>query len=141
VPEFHGFDGYKRIKSKNITIICFLFRPTFVLQDEKLIKYRYRSSCALIKGKDGLPIVAIIGGDEKGMELWNPQTREVELLWNEIPPEVGGSYGLSLAEILPINDGTELILYGGSLWRSYKDEIWKYTVETNSWTKYWNYFI
>jgi len=66
-------------------------------------------------------MVAIIGGlREKGMELWNPQTREVELLWNEIPPEVGGTFGLAGAEMLPINDSSELILYGG--WDgSYKD--------------------
>jgi len=123
-----------------ITIICFIFRPSFVLQDEKLIKDRYVSSCALIKAKDGSPVVAIVGGDGKGMELWNPQTGEVELLWDEIPPEVGTSYGLRWAEVLPINDGSELILYGG-LDGSYKDEIWKYTVETNSWTKYINYSI
>jgi len=122
-----------------ITIICFIFRPTFVLQDEKLFKDRYYSSCALIKAKDGSPVVAIIGGYlNKGMELWNPQTRQVELLWDEIPPEVGASHGLDAAEVLPINDGSELILYGGSD-GSTTDEIWKYTVETNNWTKYINY--
>jgi len=100
-----------------------------------LIKSRYASSCALIKGKDGSPVVAIIAGLEKGMELWNPQTKEVELLWDEIPPEVGGSMGIEAAKIIPINDGSELIFYGGYN-RSIKDEIWKYNVETNSWTKY-----
>jgi len=123
-----------------ITIICFIFRPTFVLQDEKLIKDRYVSSCALIKAKDGSPVVAIIGGWGKGMEVWNPQTRQVELLWDQIPPEVGASIGLEFAEVLPINDGSELILYGGAP-GSITDEIWKYTVETNSWTKYINYSI
>jgi len=63
------------------TFVLYLLRPTFVLQDEKLIEDRYFSSCALIKAKDGNPVVAIVGGFEKGMELWNPQTREVELLW------------------------------------------------------------
>jgi len=110
-------------------------RPTFVLQDEKLIKDRGASSCALIKAKDGSPVVAIIGGWGKGMEVWNPQTRQVELLWGEIPPEVGTSSGLEVAEVLPINDGSELILYGGYA-GSNKDEIWKYTVETNIWTRY-----
>jgi len=105
-----------------------------------LIKNRFGSSCALIKAKDGSPVVAIISGSETGMELWNPQTKEVELLWNEIPPEVGGTLGLGFAEILPINDGSELILYGGTD-GSFKDEIWKYTVETNSWKKYLNYSI
>jgi len=89
----------------------------------------------LIKAKDGSQVVAIIGGFEKGMEVWNPQTREVKLLSDEIPPEGGASYGVRAAEILPINDRTELIFYGGYD-RSHNDEIWKYTVDTNSWTKY-----
>jgi len=101
-----------------------------------LNKQRYGSSCALIKAKDGNPVVAIIGGyPEKGMELWNPKTGEVELLWDEIPPEEGGSTGLQYAEMLPVNDGSDFILYGGAT-PSYKDDIWKYNVETNSWTKY-----
>jgi len=109
---------------------------------EKLIKNRAYSGCALIKAKDGSPVVAIIGGyPNKGMELWNPQTREVELLWEEIPPEVGGPVGLRFAEVLPIKDGSEMILYGGDTGSTVKDEIWKYTVETNSWTKYINYVI
>jgi len=99
------------------------------------MKDRLASSCALIKAKDGSPVVAIIGGYEKGMELWNPQTREVELVWDEIPPEVGDLFGLAYSKIIPINDGSELILYGGEA-RSQSDEIWKYTMETNSWTKY-----
>jgi len=105
-----------------------------------LIKPRYFCSCALIKAKDGSNVVAIIGGFEKGMELWNPKTGEVELLWDVIPPEEGGSYGLEFAEMLPINDGSELILYGG-LNGYYKDDIWKYNVETNSWTKYCHFLF
>jgi len=112
------------------------------LQTEKLFKDRVTSSCALIKDKDGSPVVAIIGGYDKGMELWNPQTRKVQLLWNEILPEVGEPGGFSRAQALPINDGSELILYGaltypGSDASFYKDDIWKYTVKTNIWTKYY----
>jgi len=105
-----------------------------------LFKDREYNSCALIKAEDGSPVVAIIGGFETGMEVWNPQTRQVELLWEEIPPEVGESYGLRYAEILPVNDGSELILYGGDT-GSTTDEIWKYNVETNRWTRYKNYCI
>jgi len=105
-----------------------------------LIKNRDQSSCALIKDKDGSPVVAIIGGYDKGMELWNPQTGEVELLWDEIPPEVGGSFSLRYAEMIPINNGSELILYGGYD-ESTTDDIWKYNVETNSWTMYISYIV
>jgi len=78
--------------------------------------------------------VAIIGGLEKGMELWNPATGDVDLLWEEIPPEVDEVRGLQYAEAIPINDGSELIVYGG-LDGSTREDIWKYTVETNTWTK------
>jgi len=125
-----------------ITIICLIFipRPTFVLQNEKLIKSRVYSSCALVKSKDGSPVVAIIGGNEKGIEVWNPKTRKVELLWEEIPSEAGASYGLRYAEIIPVNNASELILYGGFT-GSNTEKIWKYNVETNSWTKYINCII
>jgi len=108
-----------------------------VLQNEKLIKNRIGSSCGLIKGKDGSPVVAIIGGVQTGMELWNTKTGKVELLWEEIPPEVGGLGGLRYAEMLPIKNGSELIVYGG-IDRSDSDEIWKYSVENNNWTKYFS---
>jgi len=98
---------------------------------------RVFSSCELIKDKDGQQVVLIVGGYERGMELWNPQTNEVKLLSDVIPPEGGGSYGIRAAEILPINDRSELIFYGGVKESdSDSDEIWKYTVDTNSWTKY-----
>lgn len=35
------------------------------MQDDKLIKNRVYSSCALIKGKDGLRVVAIVGAAMK----------------------------------------------------------------------------
>ena len=44
--------------------------------------------------KDGRPVVAIVGGIRRGMELWNPQTKTVELLWDVIPPEESGTQGL-----------------------------------------------
>ncbi len=88
-------------------------------------------------GNDGKPVVAIIGGFQelqKGMEIWNPRTKTVDLLWDEIPPEVGGKVGLWGSELVPINGGTEFILYGG-VNGAYQDGIWKYVVAENSWTR------
>jgi len=65
----------------NIYIKIQIFRPQFVLQKEKLIRNRIYSSCGLIKGRDGLPVLAIVRGD-MGMEIWNPRTGEVELVWD-----------------------------------------------------------
>jgi len=111
-------------------------RPSFVLQQELLFRSRKDSSCGLIRGNDGLPVEVIIGGQEKGMEVWNPRKQEVQLLWDENPFEVGGSLGLRFAQLIPINGGSELIVYGGYNRGYIKNEIWKYTTETNSWTKY-----
>jgi len=111
-----------------------------VLQEEKLIKDRYESSCGLIKGKDGLPVVAIFGGHEKGMEIWNPRTKEVDLLWDEIPPEAAGRVGLQNVKMITVNDGSEVYFYRG-FGRYNTDEIWKYTVESNAWTRYSKFYF
>ena len=117
--------------------------PTFVLENEKLLKDRFLSTCGLINGKDGQPVVAIVGGagpSQKGMEIWNPRTKTVELLWEEIPPEVGGEYGLRESELVVIKGGTEFFLYG--VWNgNYQDGIWKYVVAENSWTRQFSYSI
>ena len=86
-------------------------------------------------GKDGEPVVAIIGGDQKGMEVWNPRTKTVELLWDVIPPEEGGNQGLQVSEMVTIKGGTEFILYGG-YHESFQDGIWKYVVANNTWERY-----
>jgi len=70
------------------------------------------------------------------MEIWNPRTREVQLLWDEIPPEVGiETYGLHLAKSISVNDGSELFVYGGGFNLGSSNEIWKYTVKNNTWKK------
>ena len=94
-------------------------------------------------GKDGEPVVAIIGGyeaNQKGMEVWNPRSKTVELLWDVIPPEEGGTEGLRLSEMVTIKGGTEFILYGG--WQgSTQDAIWKYVVANNTWERYFLFYL
>jgi len=94
-------------------------------------------------GKDGKPVVAIIGGfeaNQKGMEVWNPRAKTVELLWDVIPPEEGATYGLVYSEMVTIKGGAEFILYGG--WQgSYQDGIWKYVVANNTWERYFLFYL
>ncbi len=81
--------------------------------------------------------MAIIGGiypDQKGMDIWNPRTREVKLLWEVIPPEEGGSQGLQSSVIILLKRGEEFILYGGYQ-GSLLDAIWKYTSAENTWIR------
>jgi len=88
----------------------------------------------LTLGKDGSPIVLIVGGNERGMEAWNPGTSTVELLSDEILPEKLQDYAISVGEMIPIKEGSEFIYYGG--WHgSTTDEIWKYVVESQKWTR------
>ncbi len=87
--------------------------------------------------KDRQPVIAIIGGwdsDQTGMELWNPTTHKVELLWEVIPPEIGGAQGLKDSEMVVIKGGKEFLLYGGYHGLS-QDSIWKYESAKNTWER------
>jgi len=99
-----------------------------------LIKDRIFSCCGLINDKDGNKVIAIVGGIEKGMELWYPGTSEIQLLWNEIPPENDSPTGLRDAELITIDQGSEFLVYGGYNGNS-SNGIWKYTVVNNTWEK------
>ncbi len=92
----------------------------------------------MVQGKDGQTVVVVIGGHEKGMEIWNLKAKTVELLWDEIPPEKGLTSSLDTSEIVTINKGTEFLLYGGKdlTTDAAQDGIWKYIVSENSWERY-----
>jgi len=70
------------------------------------------------------------------MELWNPRTHKVDLLWDEIPPEENKNSGLKYAELITVNSGAKFIVYGGYNGNSATDGIWKYSVSENLWTRY-----
>ncbi len=83
---------------------------------------------------DGLPSIAILGGYDKGMELWNPRASTVETIFEEIPGEEGELRGLKGSGMVSVEDDSEIILYGG--WQgTYLKAVWKYVVSENSWTR------
>ena len=98
------------------------------------MRARVSSACALIKGVDGFPRVAILGGSSKGMEFWNPIDDSVEMVSEELPQEEGSTMGLIHTQIIPVKEGSELMLYGGFK-GSHLKEIWNYNVAENSWTR------
>ena len=103
----------------------------------RLNSKRWKGACTLFKGNNGEPLVAIAGGlpfDSKGMEIWNPLDGNVELVAQLLPTETESSLGLNHAQLLPINGGSEILLYGG-FQGEYQQEIWKYTVVNSTWTK------
>ena len=105
-------------------------------QPSRLIGSRYKSTCALVKNKNGDRLVVIIGGgNSAGMEVWNPMDGTINILSKKIPSEVGKFSGLVSSQVISVNGGKELILYGGFVSGTYKGGIWRYSVEANSWTK------
>jgi hypothetical protein len=48
------------------------------------------------------------------MEIWNPADGTVTLVTDELPPEEGDSNSLDFSQLVPIDDGSGLLLYGGN---------------------------
>ncbi len=48
------------------------------------------------------------------MEVWNPVTGSVEKVSEVLPSEEGDTGSLDYSQLLPINGGEDLLLYGGS---------------------------
>ena len=75
--------------------------------------------------------MAVAGGGSQGMEVWNPADGSVSSLTAELPPEVDDSTALDFAELLPINKGKEMLLYGGNLVRLNVFETFSEYILTN----------
>ena len=84
-------------------------------------------------------MVAIIGSDSansKGMEVWNPNDESVATFHDSLPHEQDG-LGLDGSQMISVNRGSELILYGGFAGQ-YLSDIWKYVVEDDTWVQIGN---
>ncbi len=106
----------------------------YTTHSPQLLMPRIGSVCAVVKDKDGSAKVAIVGGTSKGIEFWNPADGTVEQVSYQIPAEDGSSIGLTHTQMLPINDGSEFILYSGYKVSHHK-AIWRYNVAAKTWTK------
>ena len=60
-------------------------------------------------------------------KIRNPVTKEVKTVTTLLPPEVSSGIGIPHMQLLAINDGSELLLYGDN------SNIWKYAVANNKW--------
>ena len=110
---------------------------TYTKLRERLAGKHWKSACALLKTGDGDPLVAVAGGvhrEGKGMELWDPKESKVKRVSKNLPTEKDQGIGLSHAQLVPINDGSQALLYGG-FQGDYRSDIWKYTVDNSSWEK------
>ncbi len=96
--------------------------------------YFYLEKCRNFRGD---PVVLVAGGYSKGMELWNPAGKNikklvifldkqcnnfknldgfVETISMELPSEENTDSSLNAPQLVPIKQGKDLLLYGGSLY-------------------------
>ena len=59
-------------------------------------------------------VVAILGGSETGMEIWNPADGSVQLILDILPPEIA-PYGLERSKLVPIK-GLKQKLFNFLVW-------------------------
>ena len=86
-----------------------------------------KGSCAVIKGERGKPLVVLTGDAYKsstGLEIWNPADERIQI--EAIPFEEENNYRLSGVGLTAVNQGRDLLMYGG-VWHDAKDseELWK----------------
>lgn len=112
------------------------FSPKFVLQKEMLREDIIFSTCGVMLGKDGSPLVAIIGGyHEMGMEVWDPRTSKVDKLVLNIPIKDAETFGIMDGAMVTVKGGSEFIYYGGYGSGETQDSVWRYVVSENRWTR------
>lgn len=116
---------------------------TYSKQVEKLIGRRWKSACALMKNSNGDSLIAVAGGihpDGKGLEIWSPTDGIVKLVSEILPTETSQSLSLNHGQLVPINNGREVLLYGGYQ-GSFQSDIWKFSEKDSSWTKVGNMLV
>ena len=84
------------------------------------------------------------GGDStesQGMEEFNYWNGSVRIVTPILPHEVGSTTGLRRAKMISINEGKELLVYGGITSNTIFSGIWKYSVKDDIWSKIGKMFI
>lgn len=111
---------------------------TYTENTAALTGQRSQSACALARNVNGDPLVAVAGGrndGSKGLEVFNPRDGTVTVLSEVLPQEEMTDNQLQNAHMMSINGGTELLIYGGYDGFTTVDDIWKFTLADNKWTK------
>ena len=64
----------------------------------------------------------------------SPTDGTVKLVTTYLPTETAKSFALNHGQLVAINGGTELLLYGG--WQGeFQGSVWKFTEKDSSWKK------
>jgi hypothetical protein len=101
---------------------------------------RTHQSCAVLKAKDQSIQLAMTSGTTKfGLSMINLDTMTGSNVWIEppskLPMEIGQQEGLGFGQLLAINNGTELLLYGGQIQDKIFDGIYKFFPASNTWMR------
>ena len=109
---------------------------TYTKQATELFRNQTWTSCALLKGVNGEHLVAVAGGQSDGTEIWNPLDGSVKLVSDDFPPLTNSS--ICNSKLVPIKDGSELLLYGGCHGNVVQNGIWKFSSSFgyNSWSEF-----
>ena len=112
---------------------------TYTKHETELIRDRRWTSCALLRGSKGEPLVVIAGGISEGTEVWNPQDGTIELIVDDFPHITSIPNGH--ARMVSINEESDLLLYGGHYVKTpgfSVSTIWKFSGLNNTWSEYGN---
>jgi len=114
---------------------------TYSIIDKHLSNGRWLSSCSLLRNKYGDLLVAVFGGSyATDLEAWDPIDNSViNLATLDYNKNKNSKYFEQLVstQLVPINDFTELLMYGGySNAYEYHNTIWKYSSNNNQWTNF-----
>ena len=69
------------------------------------------------------------------MEAFNYWDGSVSMVTPVLPQEIGSTTGLRRAQMISINEGKELLIYGGKTNVKIFSSIWKYSVLNDSWSQ------
>ena len=84
-----------------------------------------------MKDGNGRLIAVALGGEAKGIETWNPSDGSSKVVSNETASEVGSTHGLMYASLVTINNGQDVIIYGGKNSLTIRNKVWKYNLVSN----------
>ena len=72
------------------------------------------------------------GGQDRGIDIWNPLEGTIKTIVAEMPMEIGQTKPYQRAKIVSTNKNTELIFFGG-MSDNLITEVWKYKYVSGQW--------
>jgi hypothetical protein len=107
---------------------------SYTKQATELLRNRTWTWCAILENENAEKVVVITGGFSAGTEIWNPLDGSIKLVSEDFPPVT--SIGNGHAKLVPINFGSDLLLYGGVYDGATVLNIRKFSGSDLSWSEF-----